>query len=1117
MSKGPLRYAGQVLLLAAAYFLAGKLGLAVTTYAKGNAGLVWPPTGLSLAALLLFGGRLWPGVAIGAFLVNFSTGTPVAGATAVSLGNTVEALVGFLLLRRVARFDEAMCRVRDVVALFFFGFLVATAVGSAVSTLGLFATGYFPATSRFHFGLHWWFGDALSNLLIAPALLVWARRRRLPRSAAEAAEAAAVFGGIVLSSLVVFGGWIPQVQAIHPIAYFVFPFVVGAAMRFGQLGASAANPIAAAIAVLGTAAGHGPFAGGDLNRSVLYLGAFLAILALTSLIVGAETSQRRATAHALRRSEESFRSFMRHTPVVAFIKDAASRYLYLNETWERAFGRRPGEWIGKTVEEVWPAEAAAQIRSGDEELLASGKPQELHRTFQGQEGPRNWMIYQFLLPDPEGGPSRIGGMALDVSRQKRLEDELRVRARQQAVVAELGQLALTEGDFETLLQRVVDAVAQTLGSDFAGVLEIQPDGETLVMKAGWGWDLSRPHALKIDVRSHAGLTLLGGEPVIVEDLGMDPRIAASPLLTEAGIVSGITVLVPTHERPYGVLGAHTRTRRAFSRNDANFLKSVAIVLADAIDRREKEKALERSERHFRSLIENALDIITVVDVGGSSLYQSPSVERVTGRKPDDLLGVSLLELLHPDDLPAARDALRRVSQDPGAVIGPVEVRVLHVDGGWRVLESTGTNLLDIPEIRGIVINSRDITDRKRAEEALRESEERLQQAMKMEAVGRLAGGVAHDFNNMLTAINGHGEMLLDALPAGSPLHRDAEEILRAGKRAADLTRQLLAFSRKQVLQPRSLDLNEIVRGIESMLRRLLGEHIAFVTRPAPGLAPVLADPGQIEQIVLNLAVNARDAMPDGGTIELATANVEIGEERPPDLEELTPGSWVALSVRDTGHGMDAATLARVFEPFFTTKEVGQGTGLGLSTVYGIVKQSGGHVTARSAPGEGALFTVYLPRTTEAEARAEASRESRPRAAGGPETILVVEDERAVRSLVREILETNGYSVLEAGNADEALRAVQAYAGKIDLLLSDVVMPGMSGPSLAVKLRAMRPSIAVLFMSGYAEEPVELRGIVEKGAGFLAKPFTLAALTRKVREVLDARAGRRPGAAPAEEG
>jgi CheY-like chemotaxis protein len=214
--------------------------------------------------------------------------------------------------------------------------------------------------------------------------------------------------------------------------------------------------------------------------------------------------------------------------------------------------------------------------------------------------------------------------------------------------------------------------------------------------------------------------------------------------------------------------------------------------------------------------------------------------------------------------------------------------------------------------------------------------------------------------------------------------------------------------------------------------------------------------------------------------------------------------------------MDAETLSRVFEPFFTTKEVGQGTGLGLSTVYGIVKQSGGHVTVRSAPGEGAAFTVYLPRTTDAEARAEASREGQPRAAGGPETILVVEDERAVRSLVKEILETNGYSVLEAGNADEALRAVQAYEGTIDLLLSDVVMPGMSGPSLAVQLRAMRPSIAVLFMSGYAEEPVELRGIVEKGAGFLAKPFTLAALTRKVREVLDAKAGPRPGAAPAEE-
>jgi two-component system, cell cycle sensor histidine kinase and response regulator CckA len=392
-------------------------------------------------------------------------------------------------------------------------------------------------------------------------------------------------------------------------------------------------------------------------------------------------------------------------------------------------------------------------------------------------------------------------------------------------------------------------------------------------------------------------------------------------------------------------------------------------------------------------------------------------------------------------------------------------------------------------------------ERKKAEEALRRSEDQLRQSQKVEAIGRLAGGIAHDFNNLLTIINGYTELLLARLPGEDRVSKDINEIRKAGQRAASLTRQLLAFSRKQILEPRVLDLNAIVVDLEKMLRRLIGEDVELKIVPASGLRRIKADPGQIEQVIMNLVVNARDAMPKGGKLTLETANVDLDETYAGRHVGVRAGAYVLLAVSDSGCGMDREAMAHIFEPFFTTKGPGKGTGLGLSTVYGIVKQSGGNVWAYSEPGLGTTLKIYLPQAEGAIERS--AREGRSgRAARGSETILLVEDQTEVRKLVREILEMNGYTVVAASEGLEALEICKQHEGPIHLMLSDVVMPQMGGRELAGRLATHRPDMKVLYMSGYTSNAIVHHGILDPGTAFLQKPFTPDGLACKIREVLD---------------
>ncbi len=541
-------------------------------------------------------------------------------------------------------------------------------------------------------------------------------------------------------------------------------------------------------------------------------------------------------------------------------------------------------------------------------------------------------------------------------------------------------------------------------------------------------------------------------------------------------------------------------RRQLFYDDEGRFAYVDGLLLDISERKASDARLRATTDKFQTLVDASPLPIMALTLEGTVTLWNKAAERVFGWRSDEVFGMDnpIVPEEKRDELGALRERVLREGGFSG-----VEVRRRRKDGTLRdFMLSTAPLRDESGAIAGIMSIMADITDRKRMEEALRDSEEQFRQAQKMEAVGRLAGGVAHDFNNLLTAIRGYADLLLMGGDEVFPVRREVEEIQRAADRAADLTQQLLAFSRKQVLQPKVLDLNAVVSNMDKMLRRLIGEDVDLITVLRPGLGTVKVDPGQIEQVIMNLAVNARDAMPEGGRITIETANVDLSAEYASFHAAVQPGPHVMMTVTDTGTGMDDATKQRLFEPFFTTKELGKGTGLGLSTVYGIVKQSSGSIWVYSEPGKGTCFKVYLPRDEEPDALRRSARRPGcgPR---GKETLLLVEDEPVVRMLAAEIMRKSGYHVLEAGNGGEALRLIGGRKNFIDLMVTDVVMPGIGGRELVEQLPPFLAGMKILYMSGYPDDAVGRHGFLDPETPFLQKPFTADGLLRKIREVLDA--------------
>ena len=798
-------YIAKLALLAAAYYLAARLGLQYASVGP-SISLVWPPTGIAIAALTLWGSRYWPGIATGAFLANAATPIPLVAAAGIALGNTLEALLATYFLRRAAGSRPQLDDLRHVWTFVLVAVPVGVLCGAVIGPLSLWLVGTLTTAALPTAAAVWWMGDVLGALIVAPVFLTWAVSPQSRDSTRRLLEVVVLCLGTLAAAELGLGSLFDiTVFRLVNYQYLLFPFVIWAALRFGARGASLMTLAVAAIAVGHTVQGGGPFVGATALRTLVVLAGYLAVVAVTGLVLAAAVRwERQQATRALAQSEDRLRRAL----------DAA----------------RMGIW-------VWAVET-------------------------------NTLTW---------------------------DDNLR------------------------------------------------------------------------------------------ELYGLAPGERVS-----------------THEE--------------------------------------------------------------------------------------------FLERVHPQDREFVRESVRGVLQ--GSKSLDDEFRIVLSDGRVRWIADQGEVRRDEAGrpvyLTGVCM---DVTER-------RMDEERLRQAQKMESVGRLAGGVAHEANNQMSVVLGSAAFILGRSDVPEAVRVDTEFIQKAAERTAAVTGQLLAFSRRQILKPEVLDLNAVVSAWEPVLRRIMGEDCGVTLRLDSDLGRVKTDPGQLEQVLLNLALNARDAMPRGGQITVETFRAELtgAYARMKPGTAVRHGQYIVLAMSDTGHGMDKETLNHIFEPFFTTKGVGQGTGLGLSTVYGIVKQSDGYVWVYSEPGQGTTFKVYLPRSTEADVPAVRTAAA-PRSKAG-EKILIVEDEPQVRHMMKRALEDAGYGVLEAGSGAEALDLVIRMDKTIDLLLTDVVMPGMNGRELADQVLMSAPGTPVLFTSGYTDGEIERRGLLGPGAAFIQKPLTPASLVRAVREQLD---------------
>ncbi|MFO0930295.1 MAG: PAS domain S-box protein [Gemmataceae bacterium] len=766
--------------------------------------------------------------------------------------------------------------------------------------------------------------------------------------------------------------------------------------------------------------------------------------------------QRQAAEQALAASQERLTLALQAGQMGIYDWDLSTGRLIWSAEHERLFGLAAG-----TFAQTYEAFAAfvhpddlPRIRASAQ--YARDTRTECHTEYRIRraDGASRWMAARgrFLLDD-RGEPYRMIGVAQDVSDRKQAE-------------AERDRLAM-------IARRTANGVIVT---DAAGRIEWVNDGFTRL--SGYTLD---------DVRGRRPADFLHGP-------GTDQATVAR-LARSEGVHQG---LLQYHRdgRPYWidleVQAVHDEHGR---------LVSYLSLELDITARKLAETALRESEARYRMIVDNMQDTVSLHDTTGRMLFVTPSAIRLTGFSVAETIAADLPTIVHPDDLPGVYAGLAVVLRgDPTQTVW----RHRCHDGGYVWLETLATPVRDAAgTVVRIVCNSRDISDRKKKETL----EEQLRQAQKMEAVGQLAGGIAHDFNNLLTVITGAGRLALDALAADHPAHELIDQLMDASYRAADLIRGLLAFSRKQVLAPRILDVGDLVRRVERMLVRVLGEGISLEVRtPADDGWHVFADPVQLEQVLINLAVNARDAMPAGGRLRVEVEGAELDAAAAAAFPEAAAGAYVLLTVADTGCGMTEETRTRLFEPFFTTKGPDRGTGLGLATVYGIVRQSNGFLTVDSLVGRGSTFRLYFPRSHEPSAPAPAPAASPPPPVVRGHTILLVEDEATLRRLARRILEREGFRVLEASSGEEALTCRAAHPGPIDLLVTDVVMAGMSGADLARRLAQTGAALPVLYISGYPADLLGEKGVLRPDTAFLQKPFRLEALVERVRRALQTDGG-----------
>ncbi len=785
--------------------------------------------------------------------------------------------------------------------------------------------------------------------------------------------------------------------------------------------------------------------------------------------------------------EAYFEQLIECAPEAIVILDLEMRVKRVNSEFVKVFGYAVNESIGRALESlIIPPDRSAETR-WMQEAIRSGNRVELESKRQRRDGTLVDVFVSATRVVVGQEPTGVCVLYRDITKQKRAEAL-------SSALLRIAEKANSAEDLQHFYAAIHNIVAELMNARNFYVALYHAESQLLTFPYFVDDEDPRPAPKKLG----KGLTeyvLRTGEPLLCTPEVFDRLVADGQVeLIGAPSLDWLGVPLKVGGDAFGALVVQTYSGSIrFGEKEKEILTFVSHQVASAVEHKRNEEALRTSEARYRSLVESAVYGIYRSDLDGKFLDVNPALVTMLGyESAGEVLALDPNKQVFVN----AGELGRRMKELQDATrLQNVEERWKRKDGkvitvrlSGRLVKSAGKST-DILEVI-----AEDVTEQ-------RVLENQFRQAQKMEAVGRLAGGVAHDFNNLLMVIGGYTEVLLENTGKDTSMYAKVEAIHQATERAAALTKQLLAFSRKQLLELKVVDVNRIVADMERLLQPLIGERIELQTRLAADLGRTRADAGQIEQVIMNLVVNSKDAMPEGGKITIQTANVNLqGDDLRREYSYIQPGAYVMLSVHDTGVGMDKETQARIFEPFFTTKEKGKGTGLGLSTVYGIIKQSGGYVLVQSEPRQGTTFRIYLPQVEEAAEPTGTARATQPEN-GGSETVLLVEDEESVRQLVRETLEAKGYRVIEAENGEVALQQLNELHEALDVLITDVVMPGMSGRELAARLSATHPHTRVLYLSGYTEDAIVHEGVLEPGTAFLQKPFTLQMLSRKVREVL----------------
>ncbi len=1044
-ARTTIRFLRDNVLIAALYWSVSQLNMIFFSSYGVLPMPIWPAASIAVAVGLMLGWRGAPGLVIGTILANaLALGSSWPVAAGISVMNTLGPLFGTRLIKRWATSYPPFGSIRDAGVFLVCGVVLIpmlTATGGIASILAGGRIGWDTAPLAW---LRWWIAHASGTLLFAPLLLCWGvHHKPLPtRSGLEFLGASSAV--LIVTALIFFlvdGTKVP----IGGIAYVLIIPLIWVTVRFEMREAMTLFPLMMAIALAATVMGYGPFLGRRLP--LVSVGVMVVVFGLTVLLLGALAATRRQA------EEEHGRlaSVVHHTADLINLATLDGRMVFLNRAGGAMLGIEPADAARHHILEVVAEDVMPVVRTGLLPALKEG------RTWEGDLRYRNLKTGEltdvhaitFAIKDPIGGaPLYLANVSRDITERKRAEEE---RAR-----------------LTTILETTNDVVALAT-----------PDGRLSYLNAagrrmlglGEGEDL-------------AGYAIEDAHRPQAYDL---IKNVAIPAALEKGIWQGETTLLSRDGREIPcsqIIMVH--------RSASGEVKYLSSIMRDISERKRAEEVLRRSEENYRGIFDASNEAMFVHDPSGAIVDVNQRMCRMFGVTREQAIGLQVNDFSSGESPYSQVEAVEWVKKayEKGPQLFEWRCRRRNGELFWGEVALSRSRIGGADRVIAAV---RDITERKRLEDQLR-------QAQKMEAVGQLAGGVAHDFNNLLQAINGYTDLALQEIEPAHAARPLLEEVLKAGDRAAKLVGQLLAFSRRQIIRPERLDVNEVVAGLLKMLVRVLGEHIRinFVPDHSPGI--IHADRGQIEQVLMNLSVNARDAMPQGGTITIETSHTRFDDEYCGANTWAKPGSFVVLSVSDTGCGMDAQILPHIFDPFFTTKELGKGTGLGLATVYGIVKQHDGMITVYSEPGHGTVFKVYLPKVERSADPAEA--ETPEPSLHGTETVLLAEDDESVSHLSRRVLEAAGYTVLVAKDGEEALRIAAERGEQVALAVLDIVMPHLGGHAVHMRLKERFPRMRFLFASGYSADMVQTDFTLREGVELIQKPFDPKGLLRKVRQVLD---------------